>query len=307
MTKKIALDCGHGLKTAGKQTLDGANGIIKEWTLNDKVRDYVVAYLEGYDVEFVFPDNNEGNNDESLTTRVNLYLKEKVDAVVSIHHNAYTGKWNKATGVEVFTDKKPTDDDIRLANAIYKNMPTYIGLRGRGIKKENWAVINQNNIPAVLCESGFMDSTIDYPVITSEKGQEGYARAVAEGLIEFLDLKKKVVKKKTVEELVKEVLAGKHGNGDARKKSLGDMYNVVQAKINEMYAPKPKKIEEGSIVKIKSNAKYGGLSSARGRLVPLAVRNKKHTVKRIQVNKGVEEALLKEINSWVALSYLTLV
>ena len=39
---KIGLDCGHGLKTSGKQTPDG----IKEWTLNDKVRDKVVALLK---------------------------------------------------------------------------------------------------------------------------------------------------------------------------------------------------------------------------------------------------------------------
>lgn len=38
---KIGLDAGHGLKTAGKQTPDG----IKEWTLNDKVRDKVVQLL----------------------------------------------------------------------------------------------------------------------------------------------------------------------------------------------------------------------------------------------------------------------
>ena len=38
-TVKIALDAGHGLNTPGKQTPDG----IKEWTLNDKVRDKVVA------------------------------------------------------------------------------------------------------------------------------------------------------------------------------------------------------------------------------------------------------------------------
>ena len=36
-----------------------------------------------------------------------------------------------------------------------------------------------------------MDSKIDYPVITSDAGQDGYARAVAEGLIQFLGLKKK--------------------------------------------------------------------------------------------------------------------
>jgi len=183
---KIGLDAGHGLRTAGKQTPTG----IKEWTLNDKVRDKVVYYLKDYDVSFVFTDNDEGNTDESLATRVKKYIDAGVDVFVSIHHNALSGKWNNATGVEVFVDRNNTAKDMELANAIYKNMPNYIGLKGRGIKKENWYVINQNKIPAVLCEGGFMDSNIDYPVITSEKGQDGYARAIAQGLIEYLGLKK---------------------------------------------------------------------------------------------------------------------
>jgi len=37
---------------------------------------------------------------------------------------------------------------------------------------------------------------------------------------------------KTIEQLVAETLAGKHGNGDARKKSLGANYAAVQAEIN---------------------------------------------------------------------------
>lgn len=191
MTKVIALDAGHGLKTAGKQTPTG----IKEWTLNDKVRDKVVKKLKDYDCKFIFPDNDEGNTDETLAARWNKYMSGnvKVDAMVSIHHNAYTGKWNKATGVEVFTDRNYTAADMELAKAIYKNFSKYTGLVGRGIKAENWAVINQNRIPAVLVEGGFMDGEKDYHVIISDAGQEGYAQAVAEGLIEFLGLKKKVV------------------------------------------------------------------------------------------------------------------
>mgnify|MGYP003293408361 CR=1 FL=1 len=55
MAKKIiVLDAGHGLYTAGKQTPDG----IKEWTLNDKVRDKVVELLQDYEVGFIFTDNN---------------------------------------------------------------------------------------------------------------------------------------------------------------------------------------------------------------------------------------------------------
>ncbi len=185
---KIGLDAGHGLNTSGKQTPDG----IKEWTLNDKVRDKVVQLLKDYDCEIVHTDNNEGATDESLSSRVKTYTNAGVDVFVSIHHNAFNNQWNNATGVEVFTDKNPTAADTRLAKLIYKNLPTYTGLKGRGIKAENWWVINQNKIPAVLVEGGFMDSTIDYPVITSQNGQDGYARAVAEGLIEFLGLKKKV-------------------------------------------------------------------------------------------------------------------
>lgn len=52
------------------------------------------------------------------------------------------------------------------------------------------------------------------------------------------DVEKYTGTSKSIDVLVREVLNGKHGNGDARKKSLGSMYEVVQAKINEIYANK---------------------------------------------------------------------
>ena len=186
MAVKIALDCGHGLNTVGKQTPNG----IKEWTLNDKVRDKVVQFLKEYDVEILHTDFNEGITDESLASRLQMYLNAGVKAFVSIHHNAYNGKWNGVTGVEVYTDREPTQQDIKLANCIYNRLTVYTGLKGRGIKEKGLYVINQDRIPAILVEGGFMDSTKDYSIITSDKGQTAYAQAVAEGLIEFLGLKK---------------------------------------------------------------------------------------------------------------------
>lgn len=184
---KIALDAGHGLNTAGKQTPDG----IKEWALNDKVRDKVVSMLAPYDVSIIFTDGNEGNTDESLSSRLTKYTNAGVDAFVSIHHNAYTGEWNNATGVEVHADVNATNADLKLAECIYSRLVKNTGLKGRGIKRTNFYVINQNKIPAVLTEGGFMDGRSDYEYITSDKGQTAYAKAVAEGLIEFLALKKK--------------------------------------------------------------------------------------------------------------------
>lgn len=184
----LGIDAGHGLNTPGKRTPDG----IHEWSLNDKVRDKVVDMLRDYDVDFFFPDNNEGNTDESLSKRVAAYKAAGVASLTSIHHNANTGDWNSATGVEVYVDRNCTEADLRLANMIYTRLVKYTGLKGRGVKKANFQVINQNTIPAVLCEGGFMDGTKDYAYITSDAGQTAYAKAIAESLIEFHGLKKKV-------------------------------------------------------------------------------------------------------------------
>ena len=66
-------------------------------------------------------------------------------------------------------------------------------------------------------------------------------------------------------------------------------------------------ISVGSVVKIASGAVYGGLSGTRGKKVPAAqCGSKKHTVAALATHKGVKEAKLKEINSWVAVKYLNL-
>lgn len=50
--------------------------------------------------------------------------------------------------------------------------------------------------------------------------------------------------KKSVDQLAKEVMDGKHGGGDARKKSLGSQYDAVQDRVNELLAPKKGKTIE---------------------------------------------------------------
>ena len=183
---KIALDAGHGLKTIGKQTPDG----IKEWALNDAVCDYITEILKNYDCEIVRTDNNEGNIDESLTNRLNTAINKGAKVLVSVHHNAYKGIFGTHTGVEVYTDNKPTAEDSKLANLIYNNLVANTGLKGRGVKKAAFTVINTNKITAVLCEGGFMDGSIDYKIITSVSGQQAYAKAVADALIECYRLQK---------------------------------------------------------------------------------------------------------------------
>ena len=240
-TKKvIALDAGHGLNTAGKQTPDG----IKEWTLNDGVRDRAAAKLLPYNVDLIFTDNNEGNVDESLASRLSMYTKAGVDAFVSIHHNALSATWSNATGVETYTDKNPTAADKKLAECVHKRLVANTGLKDRGIKQADFYVINQDRIPAILTEGGFMDGKNDYKYITSAAGQEAYAKAIAEGLIEFLGLTKETTTTTTTPKTLYRVRKtwadaksqiGAFTNLDNAKKACKEGYSVFDDKGNVVY------------------------------------------------------------------------
>lgn len=65
------------------------------------------------------------------------------------------------------------------------------------------------------------------------------------------------------------------------------------------------KIVAGDKVKIIPGAVYGGLyDKTRGMKVPSAYIGKWYTVTKVQNNAGTNEALIKELYSWVALKYL---
>ena len=74
-------------------------------------------------------------------------------------------------------------------------------------------------------------------------------------------------------------------------------------------ASSAKTVTVGAKVTIADGAVYGGLTAARGAKVPAYVSGtgRRYTVKKLEAHKGTSEALLTEINSWVAVSYLTVV
>jgi len=182
-TKKLMLDAGHGLKTAGKQTPDG----IKEFTLNQNVVDYIIDNLKNYDVEIKLSHDRTGNTDTPLLDRVNNCNNYLPDVFVSIHHNAFTGTWGTANGTEVFYHTSGKVENKKLANIIAPKLAANTGLRDRGVKANGYTVLTCKATSA-LVEGGFMDSKSDYDIITSADGQKAYAKAVSDSLIEYMKL-----------------------------------------------------------------------------------------------------------------------
>lgn len=184
MTKVLVLDAGHGLKTPGKQTMNGPLGIIKEWTLNDAVVRKIIELLSDYDVKIYRTDDVTGKSDLSLGERVRRCNSYNPDLFVSIHHNAGGG-----TGTEVFWHTKGTQEDKKVASIVAPKLASMCGVRNRGVKTKELGVLTCK-ATAILCEGGFMDHKGDYELITSDHGQKLYAKAVAEVIVEYLGLKK---------------------------------------------------------------------------------------------------------------------
>lgn len=187
---KIVLDAGHGYNTAGKRTPDG----IREWTMNDSVAKKVASALSGYqNVEVVRVDDPTGKTDISLTDRMNKVKTINPDLFVSIHHNANTSNWGDWTGVEAYAHPSAPTLDKDLSKKFAERVSKKTGLKNRGAKLADFQVLRQCPVktPGVLVEGGFMDSRTDHPVITSSKGQQAYADAVVEIIVEHFKLVKK--------------------------------------------------------------------------------------------------------------------
>lgn len=192
--------------------------------------------------------------------------------VLEVHFNACVNDTKgdgKTTGTEIYvtTAEKTVGVETKIVQAI-----AAFGLKNRGVKRTNFTVIYRAKaagVSSALLETCFIDDKDDMTIYSSKKAQ--IAAAIANAIASQFGLKKTTT------------TAGSS-----------------QAATNEVKA--------GSVVTIKDGAVYGGLSSTRGKTVPAAQRGgKKHTVDKVQTNKGVKEAKLKEINSWVAVASLTAV
>ncbi|WP_064467918.1 N-acetylmuramoyl-L-alanine amidase [Lederbergia galactosidilytica] len=102
--------------------------------------------------------------------------------------------------------------------------------------------------------------------------------------------------KKSIDQLVKETLAGKHGNGEARKKSLGKNYKAVQDIINgKSSAPKKTDSKPKGDMKTKSIVDYLksiGVNSSFANRKKLAA---KHGIKNYSGTASQNAQLLKKM------------
>ena len=327
----IYIAAGHGGSDPG-----AVSGKYIEKALTLKTALACQNYLRNYECETVMARTT----DKSCTV---AYKMEEVEQkqpslVLEIHYNAGGGE-----GCEVYYWHTHAPSKS-LAQKVLAEM-VKLGQKSRGIKESkagtsyNFGMCRQaatTGIPSILGEYVFVDNAKHQAKINSDAKLRAVGEAYAKAAIVYLGLKKKAEPPKpspgggsgviTVGSTVK-VSGAKYATGQ----TIPGWVKSTTHKVSEINGDRAllgrdggicswvylrdltlvsggaaKPVEVGCQVTINKGAVYGGLTSARGSKVPAAqLAPKKHTVSKIQANKGVQEALLKEITSWAAVSSLT--
>ena len=179
---KLILDAGHGINTPGKRTPDD----IREWTLNNRVTVAFQNEIAKYNIDVIRTDDPTGQTDVSLNQRD--AIGKKGDVLLSIHHNAFAGKWGDHGGTETLV-QPGRSDVISYATAMNNSIVNTLGLRNRGIKPINTQVLrNFTHGLACLVEVGFMDSNTD-KVIRDPEASKRVGTNLATAFAQHFNLK----------------------------------------------------------------------------------------------------------------------
>ncbi len=157
------LDNGHGEDTPGKRSpiwIDGSQ--LFEWELNRDIVSRVADFLECRDMLYTIlvPETTDISLKERVNRANKIFIESRNSILISIHANAGQGE-----GWEIFTTKGETKSD-RIATKFFNSFKKEFREEkfrvdysdGDPDKEEDFAILKNTKMPAVLIENFFMDT-----------------------------------------------------------------------------------------------------------------------------------------------------
>ena len=95
---------------------------------------------------------------------------------------------NEVQGSEIWVRRSDSESE-KLAVNVNKQLEALDGIVSRGLKDEAespLSVIEYNNMPSILIETGFLSNENDTKYLTNDKNQSEMANAIAQGILETL-------------------------------------------------------------------------------------------------------------------------
>lgn len=181
----IVLDSGHGGYDTGCIANDGT--YEKDITLAIALKTGALLSSYGYHVVYTRTSDEvswSNNNKDDLATRVAIAQETDADYYISIHMNASENN-DGANGFEIYV-KGNNERILQIASRLESSLTSLAYTNDRGIKTTASSplyVIDNNTVPAMLIEYGFLTDQNDAAYVCSEDGQQKLAQQLALSLI----------------------------------------------------------------------------------------------------------------------------
>ncbi|MCD8914958.1 MULTISPECIES: N-acetylmuramoyl-L-alanine amidase [Staphylococcus] len=166
--KVIVLDPGHGGGDQGASSSTKYNSLEKVYTLKTGLELKKKLEQEGAKVKMT------RDKDEYVKLKDRNF---KGDAFISLHNDAL--KSPEANGVTVYWFKKQQEG---LAEALSMSIQKKGLLSPKGARQENYQVLRQSKLPAVLIELGYISNPTDEMMIRDKLHRQVLEQAIVDGL-----------------------------------------------------------------------------------------------------------------------------
>lgn len=178
---KVFIDAGHGGTDPGAV----GNGLQeKNLTLqiSTRIKDILLAEYNNVSVLM----SRTGDTFPSLAARTNQANSWGADFFLSVHINSGGG-----TGYEDFIYPGSGAPTTTYQSNIHSEILKLVNFTDRGKKQQNFHVLRESNMPALLTENGFIDNTNDAAKLNTASFIESLARGHVNGIVKCFNLPKK--------------------------------------------------------------------------------------------------------------------
>lgn len=175
---KVMIDPGHGDFDPGAISINGLHE--KDFTLSLSTKIYqllakipqIQPIMTRTDDRFIV-----------LEKRAEMANSQKVDLFVSIHGNKYNTP--SVSGTETYYSRA---NSLPLAKVLHSQILNSTGFEDRGVRKADFKVIRLTEMPAVLCEVGYLSNLNNETNLFDPASQDHIAEAIVLGIKSYLQI-----------------------------------------------------------------------------------------------------------------------
>lgn len=190
---KVILDAGHGGRDPGKVGVNEA----EEKDINLAIVQKVNEILKETEVEVVLTrdkdkmlseGSEEGTKVEDMKARVDMINEEKPALAVSIHQNSYHQEGVKGAQVFYYTYSEEGKNAAEIMQSALLELDSDNSRKAKA--NDTYYLLKRTEVPTIIVECGFLSNWEEAELLAGEDYQEKAARAIAKGILTYMEKRK---------------------------------------------------------------------------------------------------------------------